>query len=373
MFRVAAMADLHCTKDSRGQLQPLLQQAAVAADVLLLCGDLTDYGLPEEAHTLAHELSAVRVPLVAVLGNHDFESGKQAEISHVLAEAGVKVLDGDAIEIGGVGFAGVKGFCGGFGRGALGAWGEATIKQFVREAVDEAMKLEAALARLRTPHRFALLHYSPIRATVEGEPVEIFAYLGSSRLAAPLTEYKVSAVFHGHAHRGTPEGTLGEEAIPVYNVALPLMRRVSPDGPMCRIVEMSLDASSDDSRMTADQLTALARSIPRPLAVESSQEVDRDLFAIAEPRPVYPETEVARVRRTPRSIAKQPVDPTIGIAAGARPVFVAREERCFHVDRIPSAAELFRPVAEAIRVGIAVEVALVPGDDLPGRPIGAGL
>jgi Icc-related predicted phosphoesterase len=236
--RVGALGDTHCSKESHGQLQPLFERAAAAADVLVLCGDLTDHGLPEEAEVLARELAGVKVPLVAVLGNHDYEAGKQAEISRTLTEAGVKMLDGDAVEVLGVGFAGAKGFCGGFGRGALGAWGEEAIKVFVREAVNEALKLESALARLRTAHRFAVLHYAPVRATVEGEPPEIFAYLGSSRLAAPLTQYKVTAVFHGHAHRGTPEGTLGEEAIPVYNVALPLLRRAFPDGPPCRVVEV---------------------------------------------------------------------------------------------------------------------------------------
>ncbi len=241
--KVAAVGDLHCSADSRGQLEPVLRRAAAAADVLLLCGDLTDHGLPEEARVLAKELAGVEIPLAGVLGNHDFELGQQAEISGILKEAGVRVLDGDAVEFLGIGFAGTKGFCGGFGRGALGAWGEEAIKIFVREAVNEALKLEAALARLRTPHRFALMHYSPVRATVEGEPPEIFAYLGSSRLAAPLTQYKVTAVFHGHAHRGSPEGTLGETGVPVYNVSLPLLRRVFPDGPMCRVVEVFPDGT----------------------------------------------------------------------------------------------------------------------------------
>jgi Icc-related predicted phosphoesterase len=207
--------------------------------VLLLCGDLTNYGLVEEAHVLARELNAVKVPVVAVLGNHDFETGKQEEISRVLTDAGVTMLDGDACEVRGVGIAGVKGFCGGFGRGALGAWGEAVVKQFVHEAVNEALKLEAALARLRTPRRVALLHYAPVRDTVEGEPVEIFPYLGSSRLGEPLDRYGVDVVFHGHAHRGAPEGRTSA-GIPVYNVALPLLQRTAPNGPLCRVVEIAL-------------------------------------------------------------------------------------------------------------------------------------
>lgn len=236
-IRIAAVSDLHCTKHSQGALAPLLQQAAQAADVLVMCGDLTDYGLLEEAHVLARELHGLRAPIVAVLGNHDFESGHQVEVTEILTNAGVTVLDGESVEVGGVGIAGIKGFCGGFGRYSLGPWGEAGTKAFVRETLDEALKLESALARLRTPQRLALLHYSPIRATVEGEPLEIFPFLGSSRLEEPLMRYPVSAVIHGHAHKGHPEGTMSN-GVPVYNVALPLMRRLHPDGPHFRLIEL---------------------------------------------------------------------------------------------------------------------------------------
>src|SRR5262249_47331238 len=172
--RLAAVGDLHVKKTSQGALQPLLSPVNSEADILLLCGDLTDYGLPEEAHVLAKELAAaVSIPVVAVLGNHDFESGQHSEVCRILTEAGVEVLDGGGYEIGGTGIAGAKGFAGGFGRATLGAWGEPATKRFVQEAVDEALKFEGALARLRTPRRIALLHYSPIRATVEGEPLEI--------------------------------------------------------------------------------------------------------------------------------------------------------------------------------------------------------
>src|SRR5438045_2506905 len=161
--RVAALADLHCTKSSQGAFQPLFTRIAEAADVLLLAGDLTDYGLPEEAQVLAKELTSLRVPVAAVLGNHDMESGKADEVRKIVSDAGVTVLDGDAVELKGIGIAGVKGFGGGFGQRALGPWGESIIKQFVREAVDEALKLEAAFARLRrTASTVALLHYSPI-------------------------------------------------------------------------------------------------------------------------------------------------------------------------------------------------------------------
>lgn len=148
----------------------------------------------------------------------------------IMAEAGVVILDGDAHEIRGVGFAGVKGFCGGFGARALGAWGEASIKAFVRETIDEALKLETALARLRATKRVALLHYSPVASTVEGEPLEIYPFLGSSRLEEPLTRYDVAAVFHGHAHHGQPQGQLAN-GVPVFNVSLPLMQRTTPDTP----------------------------------------------------------------------------------------------------------------------------------------------
>src|SRR5215813_543213 len=200
VVRLAALADLHCTRTSHGAFQPLFARIAESADLLLLAGDLTDYGLPEEARVLAKEMTALRIPVAAVLGNHDVESGKAAEVSAILAEAGLHVLDGDACELLGIGIAGVKGFGGGFGKRALGPWGETIIKQFVREAVDEALKLEAALARLRTSHLVALLHYSPVQETVEGEPLEIFPFLGSSRLEEPISRYPVSLILHGHAH-----------------------------------------------------------------------------------------------------------------------------------------------------------------------------
>jgi Icc-related predicted phosphoesterase len=181
----------------------------------------------------------VNVPVIAVLGNHDFESGKQDEVRRIFCDAGVRMLDGDSTEVKGVGFAGVKGFAGGFGKHALGPWGEEIFKQFVREAVDEALKLESALARLRGKPRIAVLHYSPIQATVEGEPVEIFPFLGSSRLEEPLSRYPVQAVFHGHAHRGQPEGRTAQ-GVPVYNVSLSLLRSAYPDRPPFRVFEVAV-------------------------------------------------------------------------------------------------------------------------------------
>jgi Icc-related predicted phosphoesterase len=242
--RVAAVGDLHCTKASQGAFQPWLARVADSADVLLLAGDLTDYGLSEEARILAKELSSIRVSTVAVLGNHDVESGAEEEIVRILTDVGVTVLNGDACEIHGIGFAGIKGFCGGFGRRALGPWGEAIIKQFVHEAIDEALKLEAALARLRTSQRIVLLHYSPIQQTVEGEPLEIFPFLGSSRLEEPLGQYPISLVVHGHAHRGQPEGRT-KTGVPVYNVAMQLLSRMFPDLPPFRVFDVAVTDAAD--------------------------------------------------------------------------------------------------------------------------------
>src|SRR5512134_2692644 len=241
VVRVAALADVHLGRVGYGPpLQTLLAQIAEQADVLALCGDLTDRGEPEEARQLARALAAVGVPIVAVLGNHDYESGKVDEVSRILRDSGVHVLDGEAVEIQGVGFAGVKGFCGGFGRRALGPWGEEMVKLFVREALNEALKLETALGRLRAERRVALLHYSPIVGTVEGEPKEIYPYLGSSRLEEPLIRYPVDAVFHGHAHHGCLEGkTVG--GVKVYNVSLSLLQRSFPDQPPFRVVELRND------------------------------------------------------------------------------------------------------------------------------------
>lgn len=237
-IRFAAVGDIHCTKDSSAVLRDFFTQASQVADALLLCGDLTDYGLPEEARVLVQELAVVSVPIVAVLGNHDFESDAQDEVRRILEDAGVHVLDGEACEIHGVGIAGTKGFAGGYGRRTLGAWGERIIKQFVNETIQEALKLESALAKLRTPERLVMLHYSPIEATVQGEPVEIFPFLGSSRLEEPLIRYSVNAVLHGHAHRGSPEGKT-VNGTPVYNVAMPLLRQTFPDRPPFRVIEVA--------------------------------------------------------------------------------------------------------------------------------------
>jgi Icc-related predicted phosphoesterase len=235
--RLAALADLHVNSKTAASVREVFAQIGQHADVVLLAGDLTDNGLSEEAELLARELRALSLPRLAVLGNHDFETGNEQEVREILSAAGVTVLDGDACEIEGIGFAGVKGFIGGFDQRLLAPWGEPSIKQLVRDAIEEALKLESALAKLRTPQRVVLMHYSPIRETVEGEPLEIFPFLGSTRLEEPLNRYGVTAVFHGHAHNGSPHGrTRGN--VPVYNVSLPLLRRLFPDRPPYYLLEV---------------------------------------------------------------------------------------------------------------------------------------
>jgi Icc-related predicted phosphoesterase len=235
--RIAAGGDLHYGRTGPYAPQGLFARVAEFADVLVLCGDLTDTGTLDEAKVLAKDLATVGVPCLCVLGNHDFEAGQEEAIAALLEDSGVHVLDGDAVEVLGIGFAGVKGFGGGFGRGALGPWGEDPVKAFVHAAVNEALKLEHALAKLRTPHSIAVLHYTPVRETAEGEPLEIFPYLGSSRLEEPLTRYPVNAVFHGHAHNGRLEGKTSN-GVPVYNVALPLLRKLRPETPPFHSLEL---------------------------------------------------------------------------------------------------------------------------------------
>jgi Icc-related predicted phosphoesterase len=234
-LRIAATADIHYGKHSRGELHDVFSEISRSADVLLLCGDLTDFGLAEEAEQLVTDLrAAVRVPMIGVLGNHDFESGEHELVLKVLDQAGVTMLDGDAVEINGVGFAGVCGFAGGFGRRMLNAWGELLMKKFVQEAIDHAVRLEQGLAKLQTEKKIVMLHYSPIRATVVGEPDEIFPFMGSSRLEEPINRFRVNAVFHGHAHNGTGDGATAT-GIPVYNVSAPLLQK---SGKPYRIVEV---------------------------------------------------------------------------------------------------------------------------------------
>ena len=224
-MRIAAVADIHYGKTSKDKLRDLFVSASSEADVLLLAGDLTEYGLPEEALVLAEDLRThLRIPVVAVLGNHDFESGKPSEVQAVLEGTGVTFLDGSGVEINGVGFAGVCGFGGGFDRQMLSAWGEPLIKAFVQESVDHSLRLGKALTNLTTEKKVVLLHYSPIRSTVKGENPEIYPFLGSSHLEATIDNFGASVVFHGHAHNGQLEGKTARD-VPVFNVALPVLLR----------------------------------------------------------------------------------------------------------------------------------------------------
>ena len=226
-MRIAATADLHFSASRHSVLHDQLSRVRDEADVLVLAGDLTNYGQPEEMEPLLNVVVRSRVPTVAVLGNHDYESGKQAELMRMMATAGLKVLDGTAYERDGVGFAGTKGFVGGFGRGMLTAFGEPEIKQFVQSSIDEALKLERAMAQLRTPKRVVVVHYSPIPGTVQGEAAEIFPFLGTTRLAEVVDRHGADLVLHGHAHHGQLEGkTIG--GIPVYNVAITLLQTQTP-------------------------------------------------------------------------------------------------------------------------------------------------
>lgn len=223
-LRIAAVGDMHFDVERAAELRGMFSGLREQADVLVLPGDLTTHGRPEQMREFVTLLGDVDIPIVAVLGNHDVEAGAVGEVVAILRDRGVHVLDGETVEIAGVGFAGVKGFGGGFGRGALGPFGEPEYKQFVQAALDEALKLENALRTLRTETRVAVLHYAPIIDTLAGEPEMIWPFLGSSRLLPPIDTYGASVVFHGHAHTGAAEGRT-PTGIPVYNVSLPLLRR----------------------------------------------------------------------------------------------------------------------------------------------------
>lgn len=233
--RVAALGDIHVREGQGPLYRELFEDIADHADILALCGDLTGRGLPAEAQILAEELRNCRIPVLGVLGNHDFECGHVDELRTIVCQAGMMLLEDEPQEVLGVGFAGVKGFCGGFGTSMLAPFGEEMIKQFVHETVDEALRLESALLRLRAPNKVAVLHYAPIRETVMGENPEIFPFLGSSRLEEPIDRFRADVAFHGHAHRGAPEGRT-VKGVPVYNVAHAIMSAIDPAHPY-RVVE----------------------------------------------------------------------------------------------------------------------------------------
>src|SRR6266705_3125015 len=226
-MRIAASADFHFTPARFSALHDQLNHVRDEADVFVLAGDLTNYGQPSEMEPLLNVLVRLRLPTVAVLGNHDYESGKEEELKRMMVAEGIKVLDGSAYERDGVGFAGTKGFVGGFGRGVLTAFGEPEVKAFVRAGIDEALKLERAMAQLRTRKRVIVLHYSPILATIDGEAPEIYPFLGTSRLAEVVDRHGADLVIHGHAHHGKLAGkTTG--GVPVHNVAITLLQSQNP-------------------------------------------------------------------------------------------------------------------------------------------------
>lgn len=223
--RVAAIGDLHVGENMHQPYRELFQRISQEADVLALCGDLTNFGKTPEVEILAEDLSACSIPVVGVLGNHDYECGQPAEVARILHQAGMKILDGEAFEIDGVGFAGCKGFIGGFGRYMLSAFGEPEIKAFVQASIDENLKLETSLRMLRTDRIVVVTHYSPVLETVQGEPPEIFPFLGSARMGETIDRFEgVRCAVHGHAHRGAYQGHTAR-GVPVYNVAKPVLNR----------------------------------------------------------------------------------------------------------------------------------------------------
>src|SRR6478672_1716750 len=226
--RIAAVADVHFKETDKGKWADYFKEISAKTDILVIAGDLTDTGDETEAQILADELKTCTVPIVAVLGNHDYEKGRHKLIRQILLKQGVHILDGESVVIGDVGFAGVKGFGGGFDKHMLSFFGEGAMKAFVQEAVDEALHLDRALSRLDAEQRdikkIAVLHYSPIKDTVVGEPEPIYPFLGCSRLAEPLNRHKVLAAFHGHAHIGSLEGKTSD-GIAVYNVAIPILQK----------------------------------------------------------------------------------------------------------------------------------------------------
>jgi Icc-related predicted phosphoesterase len=218
-LRVAAIGDLHVQENDTAPYRELFTEISAVADILVLCGDLTNFGKTSEAKILAEDIKSCSIPVLGVLGNHDYECGQPERVCDLLREAGMTVLDEQAVEIEGVGFAGVKGFMGGYGRGELAPFGEPIAKAFVDEVMNESRKLENQLRTLRTERSVAVLHYSPIEGTIEGEPPAIYQYLGSQRLCDPIDRFDhVKAVVHGHAHHGTYEGRT-PRGTPVYNVA----------------------------------------------------------------------------------------------------------------------------------------------------------
>jgi uncharacterized protein len=243
--RIAAVGDFHCGEEDAGKYRELFARANDEADVLVLAGDLTRRGTPPEMRVVCGELADVKIPILTVLGNHDHESGQVEEGLKILRECGVHILDGEPFELNEhVGFAGVKGFMGGFGRWTLTAFGEAETKAFVASTLDEVQRLEFAMRRLSTPIRVVVLHYAPIQETVMGEPEQIHPFLGNDRLVEPIDRFGAAVVFHGHAHHGTFRGHT-PAGVPVFNVSHALLRQEKA-GDMYFLYDIPLPASDDD-------------------------------------------------------------------------------------------------------------------------------
>lgn len=222
-MRIAAVADLHAREGDEARVHEIFARVKDEADVLVLAGDLTDHGRPAEAEALLRGLHGVGVPVVMVLGNHDHDSNSVDDLKRMFHTSGLHLLDRESVVIDGVGFAGAKGFGGGFGSRLVRSFGEAALKTFVSESIDEAEALRTTLKRMETTARVAVLHYAPIEETLHGEPSEIQAFLGTGRLATALDEGQASLAVHGHAHHGAPQGkTPG--GVPVWNVSLPVLR-----------------------------------------------------------------------------------------------------------------------------------------------------
>lgn len=242
MIRIAAVGDVHFDRSSRGAIGEYLNGIAEQSDALLIAGDLTQTGHVEEARVLAEDLSGSKVPVVVVLGNHDYHLGHEMEITKILEGVGVTVLEGNSVVIKvrdtELGVAGIKGFGGGFAGACATEFGEPEMKSFIRHTKVQAARLKEALLLLQTPYKVALMHYSPIPETLIGEKPEIYPFLGSYLLSEVVDEAGVDVVFHGHAHRGMEKGaTFG--GVPVRNVAQPVIRHV------CNIYNLNKEEGID--------------------------------------------------------------------------------------------------------------------------------
>lgn len=231
-LRIAAIGDIHIKADSKFIGFENYETLNQLADILLLCGDLTNMGTIEEAKILAELLRKLHIPVAAVFGNHDYTSDQDIEVRKILKEEGRLIfLDETPYELEGIGFVGVKGFGGGFDNHMLSAFGEPALKAYVHEVVNETLQLESLLSQLTTDKKVVVMHYSPIKETCIGEPVEIFSFLGSSHLVEPINNLNADIVFHGHAHYGTHQGKTLKQ-IPVYNVSQEVLKKENPENPI---------------------------------------------------------------------------------------------------------------------------------------------